>query len=218
MQMGEEAPVLLAVRLTGLWCVCVGGGGVASRRVPALLAAGARVRVIAPAITGALRDLEAGGSVICEERSYRPGDLAGATLVVAATGNAPVDAAVAAEAAATGVWACVAGAPELGPVSFMAVIRRGAVHIGIDSSGTVPALTAALRRRLERSVPPSVPELADALGAVRRDMRTAVPDRLERERRWRDTRVTALLDGVLAGEITGSEGLVRLRTLLLAPS
>jgi uroporphyrin-III C-methyltransferase / precorrin-2 dehydrogenase / sirohydrochlorin ferrochelatase len=99
-------PYLLGLRLRGRRVVVVGGGRVAQRRVPSLLAAGAEVVVIAPEVTPSLEDLVAGGTVRWERRRYLPGDCAGAWLVQACTDDAKVNAAVAAEAEDGNLW-CV---------------------------------------------------------------------------------------------------------------
>src|SRR2546426_5502256 len=71
--------------LRGRRAVVVGGGAIAEQKVVALLDAGARVSVISPSVSRRLDDLEAAGTVTIERRPYRPGDLAGAVLPVAAT-------------------------------------------------------------------------------------------------------------------------------------
>src|SRR3954452_10734628 len=78
--------------------VVVGGGRVAARKTLRLVAAGARVTLVAPRIHETLLDLVAKGALRHVGRSYRPGDLAGALLVFAATDDPQVNLAVADEA------------------------------------------------------------------------------------------------------------------------
>ena len=78
-------PYLLGLRLEGRRVVVVGGGAVASRRVPALLDAGADVLLVSPKVAASLEDLAAAGRVSWEARGYRPGDCA-----VAWTGTSPI--------------------------------------------------------------------------------------------------------------------------------
>src|SRR6266702_3798309 len=89
----------LGLRLEGRDVVVVGGGAVALRRVAGLLAAGAKVTVVAPTATPALADLASGGRLSWRQRPYRSGDLDGAWLVMACTDVATVNATVAADAA-----------------------------------------------------------------------------------------------------------------------
>jgi uroporphyrin-III C-methyltransferase / precorrin-2 dehydrogenase / sirohydrochlorin ferrochelatase len=102
----DHAPYLLALRLAGRRVTIIGGGAVAARRVPPLLESGAAVVVISPQLNLALAELAAAGRIGWTQRSYSPGDCAGAWLVGAFTGDPDVNSAVAQEADAAGIW-CV---------------------------------------------------------------------------------------------------------------
>jgi uroporphyrin-III C-methyltransferase/precorrin-2 dehydrogenase/sirohydrochlorin ferrochelatase len=69
----------------------VGGGPVAARRAKGLLDAGARVTVVAPVATAALRELADAGLLTWEQRTYRPSDVDGVWFVQTATGDSAVD-------------------------------------------------------------------------------------------------------------------------------
>jgi uroporphyrin-III C-methyltransferase/precorrin-2 dehydrogenase/sirohydrochlorin ferrochelatase len=99
-------PYLLGLRLRGRRVVVVGGGRVAQRRVPALLAAEAEVVLISPEVTPSLEDLIADGKVLWRPRRYATGDCAGAWLIQACTDEEKTNAAVAAEADEGRTW-CV---------------------------------------------------------------------------------------------------------------
>ncbi|WP_460370723.1 precorrin-2 dehydrogenase/sirohydrochlorin ferrochelatase family protein, partial [Actinocorallia lasiicapitis] len=97
-------PYLLGLRLAGRRVVVVGGGRVAQRRVPTLLAAGAAVELIAPEITPSLEDLI--GQVVWHRRGFTAGDLDGAWLVQACADDPETNERVALEAEAARIW-CV---------------------------------------------------------------------------------------------------------------
>ena len=97
-------PYLLGLRLTGRRVVVVGGGSVASRRIPALLDAGAEVHLVSPEVTVSLEDLAGAGRIRWTARGYAPGDCAGAWLVCAYTDKPAVNAAVAAVAEEQRTW------------------------------------------------------------------------------------------------------------------
>ena len=90
-----ESPYLAGLRLAGKKVVVVGGGNVAQRRLPLLIASGADVHVIARFATPAV---EAMSRITLSLREYRDGDLAGAWYAIAATDDAQVNAAVVTEA------------------------------------------------------------------------------------------------------------------------
>src|ERR671911_2151677 len=71
--------------LSGRRVIVAGGGHVAQRRVPALLAAGAEVVVVSPEVTPAIEGLVTGGEVTWHQRGFRPEDLDKAWYVIAAT-------------------------------------------------------------------------------------------------------------------------------------
>ncbi|HEX6877327.1 MAG TPA: uroporphyrinogen-III C-methyltransferase [Nocardioidaceae bacterium] len=78
-------PYPAGLRLADRRVVVVGGGHVAQRRVPALLAAGARVEVVSPVVTPAIEGLVGSGEVTWHARRFEPADLDEAWYVIAAT-------------------------------------------------------------------------------------------------------------------------------------
>jgi uroporphyrin-III C-methyltransferase/precorrin-2 dehydrogenase/sirohydrochlorin ferrochelatase len=137
-------PYLLGLRLAGRRVVVVGGGRVAQRRVPTLLAAGARVVLVAPEVTPALEALP----IERLPRPYQPGDCAGAWLVQACTDDAKVNAAVAAEAEAARIWCVRADDAEASaawtPASGVVDEAHGALVVGVLAGGD-PRRAAGIR-------------------------------------------------------------------------
>jgi uroporphyrin-III C-methyltransferase/precorrin-2 dehydrogenase/sirohydrochlorin ferrochelatase len=84
-------PYPSGLRLAGRQVAVVGGGHVAQRRVPGLLAAGATVRVVSPQVTPALEGLARSGEISWLERGFAPRDLDDVWYVVAATDDAAVN-------------------------------------------------------------------------------------------------------------------------------
>jgi uroporphyrin-III C-methyltransferase/precorrin-2 dehydrogenase/sirohydrochlorin ferrochelatase len=151
-------PVFL--RLAGVPVVVVGAGPVAAQKLGGLLAAGARVTVIAPAVCAEVRAAQSGagggvsGGVIDRilERAFEPRDLDGARWVVAAAPPA-VNRAVAAAAAARGLFVNAVDDPDAATAYLGGVIRRGAVEIAISTGGLAPALAGLLREALDAVLP-----------------------------------------------------------------
>ncbi|MFI9272651.1 uroporphyrinogen-III C-methyltransferase [Kitasatospora sp. NPDC052896] len=84
--------------LAGRRVVVVGGGQVAQRRLPALIAAGARVELVSPSTTPAVQAMADAGEIVWHRRGYAEGDLAEAWYVLVATDDHLVNQAVSAEA------------------------------------------------------------------------------------------------------------------------
>ncbi|MGC8837771.1 MAG: precorrin-2 dehydrogenase/sirohydrochlorin ferrochelatase family protein, partial [Anaerolineae bacterium] len=124
-------PVML--RLQGQRCLVVGAGDVAARKVEALLACGAEVVVVAPEVGEALQALAEAGQVTVHQRPFRPSDLSGCRLAIAATDRPEVNRAVAEEARKAGIWVNVVDEPTLCDFVAPAVVRRGPVVVAIST-------------------------------------------------------------------------------------
>lgn len=139
----------IAVHAEDAIVVVVGGGQVATRKAVAFLLAGARVRVIAPAISGELREkAEASDRLRLETRAYRTGDLDGAMLVVAATDDARVNERVVSDARAGAKLVNRADVPGDGSFSTMAVHRAGELTVGVVAG--VPTAASRVRDAIAR--------------------------------------------------------------------
>ena len=136
-------PYLLGLRLRGRRVVVVGGGAVASRRVPSLLDAGAEILLVSPKVAASLEDLAAAGRIRWEARGYQPGDCAGAWLVCACTDDPGVNAAVAAAAEAQRTWCVRADDAGASAAWTPASGRAGDVLVGVLSGD--PRHSAAIR-------------------------------------------------------------------------
>ncbi len=95
-------------------CLVVGGGIIAAGAVAPLVAAGARVTVVSPRLAPALLEVAREGRLRWWPREYAAGDVSGFARVVAATGDAAVNARVLAEARERGVPITPARAGPIG--------------------------------------------------------------------------------------------------------
>ena len=159
---GTQYPVNL--ELQGRPCLVVGGGEVALRKVEGLVAAGGTVTVVAPEVDERLRTLD---GVTVEQREYRPGEVGGYRLAIAATDQPGVNAMVFADGEAAGVWVNGADDPTNCSFTLPAVVRRGPVMVTVSTSGRSPALARWLRQRLEDEIGPEFEVLAELLSSER---------------------------------------------------
>lgn len=133
-----------ALRLLGRPVLVVGGGPVAARRARGLLDAGARVTVVAPLACPALNDLVDAGLLSWQPRPYRSSDVDGVWFVQTATGDADVDAQVAADAEAQRIWCVNASDHEASAAWTPAVAVVDDVKIAVNAGGD-PRRAMALR-------------------------------------------------------------------------
>jgi precorrin-2 dehydrogenase/sirohydrochlorin ferrochelatase len=139
-----DYPIMLD--LTGVRVLVVGGGRIAVRKIEGLLKAGADVIVVAPEVADDIRDL----AVRVEARRYESGDLEAVRLVITAADDPAVNAAVAADATARGIWVNSADDPANCTFTLPAVARDGAVTVAVGTGGSSPALASHLRAELEK--------------------------------------------------------------------
>ncbi len=149
--------------VAGRACLVVGGGAVAARKVAGLVAAGAVVRGVALAVGPEARAL----GVPFEERAYRTGDGADCWLIVTATGDPAVNARVAADADAAGVWVNAADDPASCSFTLPAVVRRGPITVAVATDGHSPALARFLAGHVADEMGPEWTILAELLAAAR---------------------------------------------------
>ena len=124
-----------ALRLLGRPVLVVGGGPVAARRAKGLLDAGARVTVVAPVASAALKELADAGLLTWEPRTYRSEDVDGVWFVQTATGDSAVDAQVSSDAEAQRVWCVNASDHEASAAWTPAVAEVDDVKIAVNAGG-----------------------------------------------------------------------------------
>ena len=146
----QDEAYLLGLRLRGRRVVVVGGGAVAARRVPRLLAVGADVLLISPQATPTLEDLAAANRIEWRQREYQEGDCAGAWLVCACAGPASVNAQVASEAESQRVWCVRADDARESTAWTPAAGAATDVSVGVLSGD--PRRSAAIRDAITKGI------------------------------------------------------------------
>ncbi|MFJ1539694.1 uroporphyrinogen-III C-methyltransferase [Micromonospora chalcea] len=131
----SPSPYPLGLRLDGRRVVVVGGGAVATRRVPALLDAGADVLLVSPELTPALRAHVDAGRLHWEPRRFAPDDLDGAWLVQVAVDDRAAAAAVSAAAAERRIFCVRADDRTAASAWTPAVTRHGPVTVAVLGGG-----------------------------------------------------------------------------------
>jgi uroporphyrin-III C-methyltransferase / precorrin-2 dehydrogenase / sirohydrochlorin ferrochelatase len=166
-------PIFL--KLDGRPGLLVGAGTVALEKIGSLLKTGVRLRVIAPQARHEIRQLATEGKLELVEREFRPEDLDGAFIVIAATDAPEVNAAVYREAVARGI-ACnsVDDIPNC-DFFFGSVVSRGDLQIAISTAGESPAVAQRLRREIDEQLPRDLGPWLAQLGELRRDVLATQP-------------------------------------------
>ncbi|GLY01415.1 uroporphyrinogen-III C-methyltransferase [Actinoplanes sp. NBRC 101535] len=152
----------MALRLADRRVLVVGGGSVATRRVPALIEAGAKVEIVAPVLTPALQAHVDAGRAVWTPRRFEPADVAGAWLVHVAIDDPTAAAEVSAAAEAQTVFCVRADDRDAATAWTPAVTRHGQVTVAVTDGGDrrrAMAVRDLVAHALE-AAPPVVPELS----------------------------------------------------------
>jgi len=173
----------IAVKIAGRTVAVIGGGKVAAFKVAGLLRCGAVVRLVAPAATDAIQELAADGRIEWLDRAFEPGDLDGAVLVVAATGDVEVNRRVADAAHDRNLLVNAVDDPDRCDYYLPAVARRGPLHLSVSTGGAAPAFASVLRDELEEQLPDGLETWIALLAEARRGLLERYPDDARRRHR-----------------------------------
>ena len=181
-------------------CVVIGGGNVAERKVISLLDAGARVVVISPVLTPALKKLSRGKTINYCPKPYEDGDLEGFFLAYSATDNSSVNRKVFNEAKREGILLNVVDVPKLCNFIVPSVVDRGDLLIAISTSGKSPAMAKKIRQRLEKEFGREYAIFLNIMGKVRAKLLTRSKESDTNKRMFEKLVNSPLLEWIKKGE------------------
>jgi uroporphyrin-III C-methyltransferase/precorrin-2 dehydrogenase/sirohydrochlorin ferrochelatase len=155
-------PVFLKLRDRRV--LLVGGGRVAAAKLAGLLADGARVTVVAPAIRSEIQQ----PAVTIVRRAFEPADVDDAWYVVAAA-PPDVNRQVLDAAEERRVFVNAVDDPDHASAYAGSVVRRSGVTIAFSTDGRAPALAGLLREALDAWLPVDLDTWMVASDAARRE-------------------------------------------------
>jgi precorrin-2 dehydrogenase/sirohydrochlorin ferrochelatase len=174
--MEDKRYYMACLDLEGRDCLVVGGGSTGAEKARGLLECGAQVTVVAPQAVPEIGELP----VRWLRRRYRPSDLDGCFLVVAATSVGSLNRRVFRDAEARLMFCNVVDQPELCSFILPAVHREGPIAVAVSTGGASPVLAQRLRERLAASIGPEHAELARRLRELRPWVKAHYPTYEER--------------------------------------
>jgi len=201
-----ERPYFAAfLDVRGRPCVVVGGGPVAARKVDALLASGAKVKVVAPELCERIALQAGAGQVSHAARPFAAADLDGADLAVAATHETDVNQQVADAARARHIPVNVVDDAARSSFIMPSVVDRAPLAIAISSGGTTPVLARLLRARLETMIPAAYGRLAALAAKFRARSKERFPDTESRRHFWEQVLQGPIADMMFGGREAQAE-------------
>ena len=160
------------INLEGRRVLIVGGGHVALRKAERLSPYGADIFAVAPEFIPGFAGIP---GVTLLERRFEPGDIDGAALVIAATDDPELNAAVSELCRWENVPVNVVDDIEKCSFVFPSLVRRGELSVGISTGGASPSAAQYIRRGVEQLVPEGFEGILDFLSAHRAEVKAALP-------------------------------------------
>lgn len=161
-----------------------GGGEAAAQKVRLLRKTSARITVMAASLNGELAALARAGAVRHVPRLPRPADLAGQSLIYAATGDRGLEAELFAAARSLGIPINIVDAPELSTFLTPALVDRDPIVVAIGSEGAAPVLAREIKSRLESWLPANFGALAKKAHSLRRHVASRIGEPQARRHLW----------------------------------
>lgn len=163
-------------------CLVVGAGAIAESKIESLIAAEAKILVVAPDAGPKVIVWALSGVIRWEPRKFEPSDLENMLLVIAATSSRDVNRSVFEEAQSRNILCNAVDDPEYCDFYYPAVVRRGDLQIAISTAGHSPALAQRLRRQFEHDFGPEYGDWLQHLGSIRKALFAREMDPGERRR------------------------------------
>jgi uroporphyrin-III C-methyltransferase/precorrin-2 dehydrogenase/sirohydrochlorin ferrochelatase len=194
----------LFLSLVGQSAVVVGGGPPAVRKVRLLRKTGSKITVVAPRVEKDIAVWASKGDLDWVRRGFVAGDVAGAAIVIAATGIAAVDERVSEAARAANIPVNVIDRVDLSTFVTPAIVDRDPVTVAIGTDGTAPVLARGIRARLERELPQQLGRLARFAETFRSAVKAVIPDETRRRHFWERFFEGPVAARVLDGDVQGA--------------
>ena len=145
----------------------VGGGNVGTRKVKNLLSFTKNITIVSPRITKELEELVRENNLKWVKRRFRPIDLKEKDIVIVAVNDLKLQKRIYGLCKKKRILCNAVDSPDYCNFIFPSLIKRGNLVIGISTSGKVPALSRALREKLEECIPENIEEIMKKLEEIR---------------------------------------------------
>lgn len=168
----------VTLNLKGKFCTVVGGGNVALRKVKSLLAQGAEVTVISPALHPDLLAIQ--GQFVWMNSIYKEGQLEGSFLVIAATNQRDVNHQIAQWCEENQMLVNVIDSLQESSFTVNSVVQRGNLQLTVSTNGISPAISKKIRQQLEQQFGAEYGVMLEIVTEARREAMQTIADEEKR--------------------------------------
>ena len=191
--------------LQGKAVLLVGGGHVALRKARTLLSAGAVLTVVSHDFEAEFYDWQQQQQARLIQGDFDPEQLPGHWLVLAATDDDDVNAAVHQAATARQIWVNTVDDQDKCEFIFPSIIDRSPILVAISSGGTAPVLARRLREKLETLLPQHLGPLAELVGKFRGKVQQKLQGFAERRQFWEKVFNSSVVSLVQTQQLSAAE-------------
>lgn len=184
------------INIEGKSGLIVGGGMVACRKLEKLLPYGPRLTVTAPEFCPDIKKMAAESEarmkmavVMPEDRklvflqeSFRDEMIEDMFFVIAATDDQELNHHISLLCQERNIPVNVVDDPEACTFLFPALIKEGNLSVGISTGGASPSAAKYIKRTVAEAIPDHMGEILDYLGALREEVKAALPEEKQRAR------------------------------------
>ena len=163
--------------IEGKNCLIVGGGKVALRKAEKLLPYGPVIHLVSPVFA---EEFYAMPALRLNVGEFQPDMLENMSFVIAATGNSSLNHKISALCRARNIPVNVVDDKDACSFIFPALVKRGALSVGISTGGASPSAAIYLKERINALLPDRLDEILSFLDAARLPIKAAFP--LEEDR------------------------------------
>ncbi|WMJ88060.1 precorrin-2 dehydrogenase/sirohydrochlorin ferrochelatase family protein [Anaerocolumna sp. MB42-C2] len=160
-------------------CIVIGGGMVACRKIRVLLEFEAEVVVVAPEFCECVMVLK--DKITLINKFYEATDIKDAFLVIAATDDIQLNTRISRECKGLRIPVNVVDKKEECSFIFPAYVKKGAITVGITSSGKSPVISKRIKSRIKEVIPDYMEELVEILGDIRDEVQFLFEQEAERK-------------------------------------
>ncbi len=173
-------PFHVALALAGRPVLLIGGGEESQDKLPKLLAAGAKVTLVAKEVTEALARAAKRGEFTWYARAFHPTDLVGAQLVLLTDLDAELASRLRSLKAVYPFWLGAVDQPTYSDLFLVSSLARGPVQVAVSTGGQAPLLARRLRQAFEVGFDAQFADFARKFAALRARLR-ALPKEQRKE-------------------------------------
>ena len=171
MKESEISAFPVALNLRERAVLVLGGEEEAEQKVPRLLAAGARVTLVAREASEPLAALARTGAISWFAREFVASDLQGVAVVLLTVIDAERARSLRELTRRRGCLMCAIDQPAFSDFYLVSTVTRGPVQIAISTSGRAPLLARRLRQALDQGLDGAFGEFARKFAALRARVR-----------------------------------------------